>query len=87
MGSSVYGKGYYDGRTTGRQESALLGLAAVVVLGGGRYLNRKFKDWKQQRTKDVEKPGTVSSEETESIKEEMIEETQEDPVSPSSDAV
>ena len=87
MGSSVYGKVYYDGGTSVRQESALLGLAAVVVLGGGRYLNRKFKDWKQQRTKDVEKPGTVSSEETESIKEEMIEETQEDPVSPSSDAV
>ncbi|QQE50648.1 hypothetical protein I6H52_09160 [Corynebacterium urealyticum] len=90
MGSPVYGKGYYDGsaegRTTGRQEGAAFVLLALAVVGGGRYLNRKFKDWKQQRTKDAEKPGTVPSEETESVKEEMIEEPQEDSVSLSSDS-
>ncbi|MDK8790520.1 hypothetical protein HMPREF3088_04885 [Corynebacterium sp. HMSC22B11] len=85
MGSPVYGKGFFDGRTTGRQQGAVVAMmATAALLEGGRYLNRKFKDWKQQRAKDAEKPGTVPSEETESVKEEMIEEPQEDSVPPSS---
>lgn len=90
MGSPVYGKGYYDGslegRNTGRQEGAAFVLALAAAGGGIHYLYRKLKDWKQQRTKDAEKPGAVPSEETEAVKEEMIEEPQEDSVSPGSDS-
>lgn len=93
MGSQVYGKGFFDGRavgrTAGRQEGATIGVVATVAaIEGVRYLYRKLKDRKQQRATDVEKPGAVpsSSGAAESVKTEMVEESQKGSVSQSSDS-